>query len=147
MLKTFAAALLVSATLAAVPAVAQEAEHRGPILVAPVNGTTVGNPVTIALGFTGGEGHAHPPADRDHEGGEHRGHGGGHFFVFIDTAPPEPGATVAADATHVPFPEGQRQLTLTLPAGPHRLALVGVNREGEVSRRIQGAEPLSIIVQ
>jgi len=135
------AAVLALAVSVAAPASSQEHEHRGPTIVAPVNGATVSNPVTVAVGFGGNEG----PREGQ-ENGEHRRRGG-HFFVFVDAPAPEAGMAVPTDATHVPFPEGQRQVTLALPSGQHRLLLVGVNPEGQVGGRAHGSEPITITVQ
>jgi hypothetical protein len=136
------AAALFSAAIPLKTAIAQEHEHHGPTLTVPVDGATVSNPVTVSFG--NGE-HEHGNWNREGEGETHHGHG--QFFVIIDGPAPQPDATLQADATHVPFPEGQHQLTLTLPPGHHSLLLVGT-RDGKVmAHHNHPAEPVSITVQ
>ncbi len=137
-------ALLGGVILGSVPTAAQEREHHTPAIVTPANDTVVSNPVTVAFGFgpAGGDRMAQPGP----ENGEHRGHGG-HFILFIDAPPPESGMPVPADATHVAFPDGQRQVTLTLAPGSHRLRLVGIGREGTVGRHLHVSEEVTVVVR
>ena len=136
------AGLLVGAMFAYHPAAAQEREHRGPVIVSPTDGATLPGPVTVVFGFGGREGAQGPG---EHQEGEHRRHGG-HAYHVIEAPAPAPGSAVQADASHQLFPEGQRQITVTLAPGKHSLQLVLVNREGEVGR-FPGAAPITVVVK
>lgn len=136
------------------PATAQEHEHPGPMLSEPADGATVSNSVTVALGFGGGPGgpggpgrdndhgdRPPPPPPSDMDGQEPPDHHGPrrHLYLFIDAPPPETGTVVQEDSTHLAWPPGQRQLVLTLPAGPHQLQLVFADQDGKIGRRHQNA--------
>jgi hypothetical protein len=138
-------ALLGLAILGPGPAAAQEREHHvPPAIVTPANGSVVSNPVTVTFGFGGAGGEAMAPSGQENP--EHHGHGG-HLVLFIDAPPPEPGTPVPADAGHVAFPDGQRQVTVTLAPGEHRLRLVGVDREGMVGRHLHASEEVTVVVR
>jgi hypothetical protein len=127
---------------------AQEQGHRGPQIVSPANGATVSGPVTVAFGF--GErpdGQAGPgPGPGGGDGHEHHGHGP-HLVLFVDAPPPQPGTAIPADAAHVAFPEGEKQVTVTLAPGKHTLQLVMQDREGNVSERGHPSDPTQILVK
>ncbi len=145
--RQFFGMVLVS-TLLATSAVAQE--RRGPQIITPADGATVSGPVTVSVGFPSrGDGQGGPPGGGaggppPNGGGERRGP---RLILFVDAPAPQPGATVQPDATHVPFEQGQRQVTVTLKPGTHSLQLVMLDREGNVSSRGQPSEPSKITVK
>lgn len=120
---------------------AQAQEHHGLSIASPPDGATVTGPLTVALAS----------AEQQGQEGEHHHHGNGggsrQVFLLIDQPAPAPGATIQADQTHIPFPEGQRQVTVTLPPGRHTLQLAVLDREGEIGRRFRAADPVTVTVQ
>ena len=131
---------------------AQEHPHRIPVIVAPADNATVTNPVTVSFDFVspdgdqGGSGYGPPGGGGGGWGGGGEHHGP-HVVLVIDAALPNPGDAVPADAQHVPFPEGQRQVTVTLARGQHQLQLVLIGREGTVSRHFHPGSPVTVTVQ
>lgn len=141
MKKTISRQALIGVTLGALllgqhAAQAQERERHGLTIVAPVDGATLTGLVTVAVGTGGGD-----------QGHQHQGHGGMHVFLLVDQPSPEPGATIQPDQTHIAFPEGQTQTTVTLPPGKHTLQLAVLDRDGKVGKRGGGTPPVSVTVQ
>lgn len=135
------AAALMAATLVfcLYPAGAQEGRHPGLSIVTPADGATVSGTVTVAYGFGGGDGMP---------GQEHHRHGRDlQVFLLVDQPAPEPGSTIQADASHIAFPAGQTEATLSLPPGPHSLQLAVLDPEGKIGRHGHPASPVSITVQ
>ena len=119
------------------PALAQE--HRGLSIASPADGATITGPLTVALATAEQQGQ---------EGGHHHHGSFSHqVFLLIDQPVAAPGTTIQADQTHVPFPEGQRQVTVTLAPGKHTLQLAVLDREGEIGRRFRAPDPVTVIVQ
>lgn len=139
-----------------------ERPHPALAIVSPSDGASLPNPVTIEIGFAGGGGN---PPDAGGErygggfagggygggggfggfGGGHRHHGM-HLYLLVDQPPPTPGAALSPDSNHIAMQPGEHQTTLTLAPGPHRLQLVGVDRDGNVSER-PPSPPVNIMVQ
>ena len=142
-------AVLAAMVLGSGSAAEQEREHHGPAIVSPADGAVVTNPVTVAGGFNraeAGGGGGERMAGPEPQGQEHPGHGG-HLVLFIDAPPLEPGVAVPADAAHVAFPDGQRQVTVTLTPGTHHFRLVGVDRDGLVGRHRHASEEITVEVR
>lgn len=85
-------------------------------IIAPEEGSTVSNPVTIRFGL---EGMGVAPAGVAAEGT-------GHHHLLINTGPDEIDMTASLPATDqiVHFGGGQTQTTMDLPAGTHELRLL-----------------------
>lgn len=133
--------LLAGTVLGGNPALAQERQHRSLDIVAPTDGSAVSNPINVTFGFSQRNGE-----QPDHPAREHHGRGP-HILLVVDAPTPEPGSTIQLDATHLPFPEGQQQMTVTLAPGQHSLQLVVVDRDGNVSRHAHEQPPVTITVQ
>ena len=139
-----AAVFLAGAQL---PALAQQYAPATPAITAPSAGASVSSPVTVtySLGDSGsgqmggGSGSGNPSW-----GAHHRRP---HAFLVIDSATPAAGSSIQADADHVAFPKGQFQLSVPLAPGHHQLQVVFVNKQGEVSSRLQSSASVSISVQ
>ncbi len=141
------AALAVSCGLLAVPAGAQERPEREALILSPEAGTAVSNPVMVAFGVQSQDGDNEQPSDAggNWNGGNHAWTP--HAFLAVDTPAPPVGALVQAGTQYIPFPDGQTQMSVTLPPGPHQLQIVIVNRKGYVSKYVFAARPIAIIVQ
>ena len=48
----------------------------------------------------------------------------GHHHLFIDTGPGDPAQPIPSDFNHIHLGNGQTEVVLTLPPGPHTLQLV-----------------------
>jgi len=68
-------------------------------------------------------------------------------FLLIDQPAPQPGEVVTPDPSHVAFPAGLTELSVTLPPGPHTLQLAVINRNGKILRKFQPQPPVSVTVQ
>lgn len=124
-MKTLTFAALVAASLAILPAAAQETpspEGAKLYFVGLVDGATVSSPLTVVFGL-GGMGVAPAEVERANTG---------HHHLLINRAPfgeGEFGAeeltlAIPADDNHRHFGGGQTQVTLDLPPGSHTLQLV-----------------------
>jgi hypothetical protein len=140
-----AIALCLAMLLGFLPAHALAQQHFGrpPVILSPSDGATVSSPLSVSFGFaapaaTQGDAAAPPP------------NGGTgwtpHAFLVIDSPLPDPGTAVQADAQHIPFPDGQTQITVTLAPGQHQLQIVLVNREGLVSRHFRAGGVVTVLV-
>lgn len=137
------AVLFASLGIVQLPAAAQEIgrEHGHwppPSIIAPANGATVTGPVTVTVGF--------PDGGQAQGNGEHHHHEP-HLILVVDAPLPVAGSTVQADAQHVTVPEGQTQVSLSLPPGQHQLRLTALGREGTVSGRFPDEGAISFTVQ
>lgn len=85
-------------------------------IIAPADGATVSNPVTIVFGL---EGMGIAPAGTEKENS-------GHHHLLIDTDPGTLDLDTSLPATDqiVHFGGGQTQVTTDLPTGPHSLQLL-----------------------
>lgn len=83
-------------------------------IIAPTDGATVGQEVTVRFGL---KGMGVAPAGI---GKEHTGHH--HLLVDVKELPPA-GQPIPADANHIHFGGGQTQTTLKLAPGTHTLQL------------------------
>jgi hypothetical protein len=135
-------------------------ERRGPVLVLPADGSTVGPQVTVRIGFAGGgprgpsegtgindappppdgapppppEGLPHGPSDGTGLGPPDHRHGP-HFVLLVDQPALESGTPFHADAQHLTFPAGLPQMTVSLPPGQHRLLLQTLDHDGNIIQR------------
>jgi hypothetical protein len=135
------AGMLAPALLASSPALAQPAPSLALQITSPATGASVSNPVTVTvtfvpLGSSGGTAPATPPH-----------HHGGQAYLVVDSPAPAARSIISADSDHIAFPKGQQQLSVTLPAGPHKLLVVAVNHKGKVMPRVQASTPITITVQ
>ena len=136
-------------------------ERRGPTLVVPADGATVDHQFTVRIGFAGGGGphgpaegtgindsappppDALPPPPSDQHGpSEGTGlgpmephHHGPHFVLLVDQPALDSGTPFHADAQHISFPAGLPQMTVTLPAGQHKLLLQTLDHDGNIIQR------------
>lgn len=147
----------------------REHERRGPTLVMPADGAMVGAQFIVRIGFAGGgpsEGtginDAPPPPDgapplpgpgfAPRGPGEGTGFGpadhrhGPHFVLLIDQPIPQNGSSFHADAQHLSFPAGLPQMTVTLPAGTHKLLLQALDHDGNIIQR-HPPEPITVTVK
>jgi hypothetical protein len=83
-------------------------------IIAPADGATVTNPVTVRFGLRG---MGIAPAGIAMENT-------GHHHLLIDADPPPYNLPIPADANHVHFGKGQTEATVTLAPGRHRLQLL-----------------------
>ena len=83
-------------------------------IIAPVDGETVTNPVTVRFGLRG---MGIAPAGIAMENT-------GHHHLLIDADLPPYNLPIPADANHVHFGKGQTEATVTLAPGRHRLQLL-----------------------
>lgn len=114
-------AWLAAAVLLVVPTVAEAFRTPAPegaraYIIAPVDGATVSNPVTVVFGL---EGMGIAPAGVEHPNT-------GHHHLLIDLQPTDLDMTapLPADDRHVHFGGGQTQVTLELAPGVHELRLL-----------------------
>lgn len=68
-------------------------------------------------------------------------------FLILDGEPPAPGAALQADARHIPFADGQRQVSVDLAPGRHQLQLAFSDRDGSMPRRFRPGGAISIVVE
>jgi hypothetical protein len=140
----FGGALCLAGPLVPGFAFAQNYPSRTLVIASPAAGASVSSPFTVSIGLAdSGSGAAGSGGSA--MGGQH--HHGGQAYLVIDSPLPAAGDTITADAKHIAFPPGQRQLSVSLPAGQHQLQIVAANHEGEVSSRVQPSTPLTITVQ
>ena len=85
-------------------------------IIAPEDGATVSNPVTIRFGL---EGMGVAPAGVEKEGTGHH-----HLLINVDPASVDMASPLPADDSHVHFGGGQTEVTLDLPAGDHTLRIL-----------------------
>ena len=85
-------------------------------IVAPADGSTISNPVTVVFGL---EGMGVAPAGVDAENTGHH-----HLLVNIDPATIDYAGPLPATDEIIHFGGGQTQVTLDLPAGTHELRLL-----------------------
>ncbi|MCO8143917.1 DUF4399 domain-containing protein [Rhodovulum tesquicola] len=113
------ASLLLAASLA-LPAAAQDRtpapEGARAYIIAPAEGATVSNPVTIRFGL---DGMGVAPAGIDHMGTGHH-----HLIINVPQEGYDFSVAVPADDNHIHFGGGQTEVTLDLPAGTHTLWLL-----------------------
>ncbi|GAA0297823.1 DUF4399 domain-containing protein [Rhodovulum strictum] len=113
------ASLALGAVLA-LPAMAQDRtpapEGARVYIIAPEDGATLSNPVTIRFGL---EGMGVAPAGVDQAGTGHH-----HLMINVPQEGFDFSAAVPADENHIHFGGGQTQVTLDLPAGTHSLWLL-----------------------
>jgi hypothetical protein len=132
------ASLSFAGPLAPSLALAQNVPSRSLVIASPAAGASVSSPVTVSIGFAGsGSGST--------MGGQHPHKG--QAYLVVDAPTPAAGAAITADAEHIAFPAGQRQLSVSLPAGQHHLQVVAVNHAGDISSRVQPSAPVTITVQ
>jgi hypothetical protein len=115
------APLLALALLATIPLASAADLPRTPAppgaevyFIAPHDGETVSNPVTVKFGLKG-MGVAPAGVDVPNTG---------HHHLLIDVAALDPTQPVPADANHLHFGKGQTETTLQLAPGKHTLQLV-----------------------
>lgn len=82
--------------------------------IAPADGATLTNPVTIKFGL---KGMGVAPAGVAFDGT-------GHHHLIIDAELPPLNAPIPADANHVHFGKGQTETTMELKPGKHTLQLI-----------------------
>lgn len=114
---TRAAAVLIAATLAQLPALAREPSPAGAevYIVAPKDGATIKGPVTVVFGL---KGMGVAPAGIKLENT-------GHHHLLIDSDPPSDlSQPLPATEKVLHFGKGQTETTLTLAPGKHTLQLV-----------------------
>jgi hypothetical protein len=117
------------AASAQTPSTGHEHTPRVLAIASPTAGVTEGSPVAVSYTVNG---KAHAVSSKTS------------VYLLIDQPTPEPGASITADANHVPFPEGQTQVSVPLGAGSHTLQLVALNSKGEISTHVEVAAPISI---
>ncbi|MBT8103834.1 MAG: DUF4399 domain-containing protein [Gammaproteobacteria bacterium] len=82
--------------------------------ISPADGDTVSNPIHIEFGIEGMS--VVKAGDKQPDSGHHH--------LLIDTAVPDPGAPVPADAHHVHFGDGSTATDITLDPGQRTLRLL-----------------------
>jgi hypothetical protein len=82
--------------------------------IAPQDGETLSNPITVKFGL---KGMGVAPAGIAFENA-------GHHHLLIDTDLKDPNGPIPADANHLHFGKGQTETTLELTPGQHTLQLV-----------------------
>lgn len=107
-------AMVLVLPFAAAAADGQAAESATAYIIAPEDGATVSNPVTVVFGLKG-MGVAPSGVQRA---------GTGHFHLLIDTGLPPAGQPIPADDQHLHFGGGQTQTTLELAPGKHTLRVL-----------------------
>ncbi len=109
--------ILVAAALFAAPAFAGDTpspKGAEAYIVAPADGATVSNPVTVVFGL---KGMGVAPAGTEKENTGHH-----HLLINVDEVSfDEP---LPADDQHVHFGGGQTEVTLELPPGTHKLQIL-----------------------
>jgi uncharacterized cupredoxin-like copper-binding protein len=135
------AGMLASGLLASSPALAQAAPSLQMQITSPATGASVSNPVTVTVTFVplASSAGTTPPTKAHHHGGQ--------AYLVVDSPAPAARSIVTADSDHIAFPKGQQQLSVTLPAGTHKLLVVAVNHKGKVLPRVQASTPITITVQ
>ncbi len=127
---------LLASFLAASAQTPPDSRHQhGPRLLAiatPATGSTDGSPVSVSYSINGETKAVNAKVS---------------VYLLIDQPTPQAGAAISTDANHVPFPEGQTQVSVPLGAGSHTLQLAAVNSKGEVSSHVQVEAPISIVAQ
>ena len=83
-------------------------------IISPVNGSTVGSPVTVRFGISGMT--VAPAGQFTNDSGHHH--------LLIDTALENPDQPIPNDAAHLHFGKGQTETTIELAPGQHTLQLV-----------------------
>lgn len=148
-----ARAVLILALLApAVPAaLAAGAAHRDPVIVAPTDGATVSNPVTVRVDLNGAEGTPATgamPAMPDMRGMKDSDHdeGHGHAHLIVDAPLPKAGTMVPMDEHHIHVID-DTQATLTLPPGRHTLQLIMAGDDHVVPPRAPRSKKITIRVK
>ena len=106
--------LLITAALSLLTGVAV-ADEPAAYIIAPADGATVKNPVTVVFGLHHPWGVAPAGTKLDNSG---------HHHLLIDAPPPDMTQPIAKDDQHRHFGGGQTETTLTLPAGKHSLQLL-----------------------
>jgi hypothetical protein len=96
-------------------AVAQSPAGGVPGILAPQNGETVTNPVTIRIGIREG---STPAADRSAD------RQGAHLHLVIDAPLPEAGNMIPMDSHHIHLLHGETQKTISLSSGKHTIQLI-----------------------
>ena len=89
-------------------------EGAGVFFITPADGDTVSNPVRVEFGIEGMSVVA---------AGVNQAHSG-HHHLLIDTAAPDTGLPIPADANHVHFGDASTSTELTLEPGEHTLQLL-----------------------
>ena len=105
---TFSIALTLLATTAS-------ADESAAYIVAPADGATLKNPVTVIFGLHNPWGVAPAGTKLDNTG---------HHHLLIDTPLPDMTKPIAKDDQHRHFGGGQTETTLTLSPGKHTLQLL-----------------------
>ncbi|HDR29619.1 DUF4399 domain-containing protein [Rhodovulum sp.] len=136
------ASLLLAAALA-LPAAAQDRtpapEGARAYIIAPEEGVTVSNPVTIRFGL---DGMGVAPAGVDHMGTGHH-----HLIINVPQEGYDFSVAVPADDNHIHFGGGQTEVTLDLPAGAHTLWLLLGDAAHLPHEPPVMSEPVSVTVQ
>lgn len=134
----FVAGLGLAGMLAPDLAPAQTNPSKILVISSPVAGASVSSPFTVSISLVA------PGGGGGGMGGQHHH---GQAYLVIDAPTPPAGDMITADAAHIAFPPGQRQLTVSLSPGPHHLQIVAANRQGKVTYRVQPSAPMTITVQ
>jgi hypothetical protein len=98
------------------PAIARTASVEGAevFFIAPADGATVSNPISIEFGIAGMDvvkaGNNQPNS--------------GHHHLLIDTGLPDLGLPIPADEHHVHFGDGSTSTEISLPPGEHTLQML-----------------------
>ncbi len=119
MKKRFVLAMGLAAALVTAPAFAERIpapEGAKAYIIAPTEGSTVSNPVTIRFGL---EGMGVAPAGVEKEKTGHH-----HLLINVEPSSIDMDNPLPADDNHRHFGGGQTEVTLDLPAGTHKLILL-----------------------
>ncbi len=119
MKKRFALAMGLAAALATTPAFAERIpapKGAKAYIIAPTDGSTVSNPVTIWFGL---QGMGVAPAGVEKEKTGHH-----HLLTDVEPSSIDMDNPLPADDNHRHFGGGQTEVTLDLPAGTHKLILL-----------------------
>ena len=109
----------LAATLLAAPAFAERIpapEGAKAYIIAPSDGSSVSNPVTIRFGL---KGMGVAPAGVEKEKTGHH-----HLLIDVEPSSIDMENSLPADDNHRHFGGGQTEVTLDLPAGTHKLILL-----------------------
>jgi hypothetical protein len=135
-------ALAVGVVLVAGTALAQERtpapEGARVFIIAPADGATVANPVTVYFGL---EGMGVAPAGVEWDNTGHH-----HLMIDVDELPPFD-AALPADDQHRHFGGGQTQTTLELEPGEHTLRLLLADWQHVPHDPPVMSEPITITVE
>lgn len=119
MKKRIVLAMGLAATLLAAPAFAERIpapEGAKAYIIAPSDGSSVSNPVTIRFGL---KGMGVAPAGVEKEKTGHH-----HLLIDVEPSSIDMENSLPADDNHRHFGGGQTEVTLDLPAGTHKLILL-----------------------